>query len=354
MNKKITWIIGLQALIIITLFWVLVFYGKDEFEAYQGEHEEEIESPNLVSEKDGISVVELTPETQTNSGISTSKIQSMSHQGSIKTFGSVLPIDKLIEAKTQYVALTTELNIAKSSSPQLQAQLQRLKTLNEDDKNVSDSVVQEAQSQLNASQAKIQAIQSQLAIVKSSMQLMWGEALARLVTDGQAAPDLNRLLTRQNVLVQVSLPATANTPTSGSSIQIASLSERASTVKAMYISPATNADISGIGKTYFYSAPAESLRVGMRVNVVQKNITNGEANGVLIPSSAVVWHGGKPWIYVKKQNNQFVRQPISTDTEVNEGWFNTGIPAGSQVVTSGAQLLLSEEFKYLIKNENED
>jgi hypothetical protein len=252
------------------------------------------------------------------------------------------------------VALTTELNIAKSSSPQLQAQLQRLKTLNEDDKNVSDSVVQEAQSQLNASQAKIQAIQSQLAIIKSSMQLMWGEALARLVTDGQAAPDLNRLLTRQNVLVQVSLPATANTPTSGSSIQIASLNERASTVKAMYISPATNADISGIGKTYFYSAPAESLRVGMRVNVVQKNITNGEANGVLIPSSAVVWHGGKPWIYVKKQNNQFVRQPISTDTEVNEGWFNTGIPAGSQVVTSGAQLLLSEEFKYLIKNENED
>jgi len=154
MNKKITWIIGLQALIIITLFWVLVFYGKDEFEAYQGEHEEEIESPNLVSEKDGISVVELTPETQTNSGISTSKIQSMSHQGSIKTFGSVLPIDKLIEAKTQYVALTTELNIAKSSSPQLQAQLQRLKTLNEDDKNVSDSVVQEAQSQLNASQSQ--------------------------------------------------------------------------------------------------------------------------------------------------------------------------------------------------------
>lgn len=354
MNKKITWIIGLQALIIITLFWVLVFYGKDEFEAYQGEHEEEIESPNLVSEKDGISVVELTPETQTNSGISTSKIQSMSHQGSIKTFGSVLPIDKLIEAKTQYAALTTELNIAKSSSPQLQAQLQRLKTLNEDDKNVSDSVVQEAQSQLNASQAKIQAIQSQLAILKSSVQLMWGEALARLVTDGQAAPDLNRLLTRQNVLVQVSLPATANTPTSGSSIQIASLNERASTVKAMYISPATNADISGIGKTYFYSAPAQSLRVGMRVNVVQKNITNGEANGVLIPSSAVVWHGGKPWIYVKKQNNQFVRQPISTDTEVNEGWFNTGIPAGSQVVTSGAQLLLSEEFKYLIKNENED
>lgn len=354
MNKKITWIIGLQALIIITLFWVLVFYGKDEFEAYQGEHEEEIESANLVSEKDGISVVELTPQTQANSGISTSKIQPMTHQGSIKTFGTVLSIDKLLEAKTQYLALTTELNIAKSGTQQLQAQLQRLKTLNEDDKNVSDSAVQEAQALANANQARIQAILSQQSNLKSSVQLMWGEALAELVTSGHTTSDLNRLLTRQNVLVQVSLPATANAPIAGSSIQIASLNERASSVKATYISPAISADISGVGKTYYYSAPAEQLRVGMRVNVVQKNTVNGEQNGVLIPSSAVVWHGGKPWIYVKKQNNQFVRQPISTDTEVDEGWFNIGIPAGSQVVTSGAQLLLSEEFKYLIKNENED
>lgn len=354
MNKKITWIIGIQALIIITLFWVMVFYGKDEFEAYQGEHEEEIESPNLVTQKDGISIVELTPETQANSGISTSKIQTITHMGSIKTFGSVLPIDKLIEAKTQYVSLSTELNIAKSSTAQLQAQLQRYKTLNEDDKNVSDSAVQEAQALLNANQAKIQAIQLQQANLKSSVQLVWGEALAGLISGEQKNDELKRILTRQNVLVQVSLPVANSTPTEGSSIQIASLNERAIKVKASYISPAINADVSGIGKTYYYSAPAESLRVGMRVNVVQKNTGNGEMTGVMIPSSAVVWHGGKPWVYVKKENNQFVRQPISTDVEVDEGWFNTGIPAGSQVVTSGAQLLLSEEFKYLIKNENED
>ncbi len=353
MNKRITLIIGLQALIIITLFWVLVFYGKDEYEAYQSEQEEEIESPNRVSEEDGISIVKLTPETQRNSGITTSKVQKFYYQGSVKTFGSVVSIDKLIEAKTQYVALATELNIAKSSSHQLQAQLQRLKTLNEDDKNVSDSAVQEAQALVNANQAKIQAIQQQQLNLTSAIQLQWGEALSPLITGSQLAPHLSRLFTHQNVLVQVSLPATTNTPVAGSSIQIASLNERASTVKAVYISPATNADMSGIGKTYYYSAPAESLRVGMRVNVVKTNTSQND-HGVLIPSNAVVWHGGKPWVYVRKPNNQFVRQPISTDTEIEEGWFNREIPAGSEVVTSGAQLLLSEEFKYLIKNENED
>jgi multidrug efflux pump subunit AcrA (membrane-fusion protein) len=354
MNKKITLIIGLQIVIIVTLFWMLVFYGKDEFESYQSEREEEIESPNRVTEKDGISIIELTPETQTNSGISTSKIQKFAYQGAIKTFGSVVSIDKLIEARTQYVALSTELNIAKSSTQQLQAQLQRLKTLNADDKNVSDSVVQEAQALANANQAKITALQQQQDNLKSSIQLQWGMSLTQLIVGGQLAPHLHQLFTRENVLVQVSLPATANIPVMGSHIQIASLNERASTVKATYISPAINADISGIGKTYYYSAPAESLRVGMRVHVVQTSGSNNQIEGVLIPNNAVVWHGGKAWIYVKQDDDQFVRQPISTDTEIEEGWFNQGIPAGSQVVTSGAQLLLSEEFKYLIKNENDD
>ncbi len=57
--------------------------------------------------------------------------------------------------------------------------------------------MQEAQALVNASQAKIQAIQFQQANLKSSVQLMWGEALAQLITGGQTAPELNRLLTRQ-------------------------------------------------------------------------------------------------------------------------------------------------------------
>ena len=33
MNRKVATIIGLQAFLIIVMFWVLVFYGKDEDEA---------------------------------------------------------------------------------------------------------------------------------------------------------------------------------------------------------------------------------------------------------------------------------------------------------------------------------
>ena len=101
----------------------------------------------------------------------------------------------------------------------------------------------------------------------------------------------------------------------------------------------------------------------MRVNVAAESTANESTDGVVIPSNAVVWYAGKAWAYFKAEskdkNNdinsvKFIRKPINTDTEVDEGWFNQGLDENSEVVISGAQLLLSEEFKYQIKNENED
>ena len=97
----------------------------------------------------------------------------------------------------------------------------------------------------------------------------------------------------------------------------------------------------------------------MRVNVEIKetaNNHNNNAKGIVVPSSAVVWYGGKAWVYKKNSQDQFMRLPISTESPTNGGWFNQSkqINGGDELVTNGAQLLLSEEFKYQIKNENQD
>ena len=57
MSRKLSLIIGVQALLIIALFWVLIFYGKDEYEAYQNSHEDVIATPNHISKKDGMNIV---------------------------------------------------------------------------------------------------------------------------------------------------------------------------------------------------------------------------------------------------------------------------------------------------------
>jgi hypothetical protein len=108
------------------------------------------------------------------------------------------------------------------------------------------------------------------------------------------------------------------------------------------------------GKTYFYHAKTTELRAGMQVNALS-NKSKGSTTGVIIPNSAVVWYGGKPWIYRKTGTDKFSRLPINTDVETENGWFYKGnLKPNDQIVTSGAQLLLSEEFKYQITNENED
>lgn len=358
MNKKTTLIIALQAVLIVTLFWVLVFYGKDEYEAYQNEQEEEIESLNRVSTNEGINVVSLTPATQQNSGIQTIKINTAHFQGEIKSFGNVMGIDSLIEAKSRYLNLKSEIAIAKSASTHNLQQYQRLKTLNADDKNVSDQALQAALANVEADKARVSASELQIKNLQTNTKLLWGESLANLAFADNPPPHLANLLARKNVLLQISLPLSSGTPKPGSSVNVTPLNESVEPIQAIYISPATQSDTNGFGKTFYYSAPGDLLRIGMRVNVVKTSAASKTASGVVIPSNAVVWYAGKAWAYFKtgqdKDQVQFIRKPISTDTEVDEGWFNQGLAEDSEVVVSGAQLLLSEEFKYLIKNENED
>ena len=362
MNKKLALIIGVQALLIIALFWVLIFYGKDEYETFQNSHKDEIATPNRISEKDGINMVSLSAATQLNSGITTAKVVSSSFAGKVKGIGSVVAIDSLVEAKASYLRAQSEIALAHAASGNNMQQYQRLKTLNDDDKNVSDKVVQDALASVNGDKAKIVATELQLNNLKRAIKLQWGETLANIVFSDQLAPHLANLLSRKNVLVQVSLPPDSIAPSAGSVLKISPLNT-SSIINATYLSPATQGDATGYGKTFYYSAPAEQLRIGMRVMAETDANNSKMSSGVVIPNQAIVWFGGKPWAYFKQGKNkngddQFARKPVTTDTEVgagsDSGWFNQGLVDDSIVVTSGAQLLLSEEFKNQIKNENDD
>jgi hypothetical protein len=358
-NKKLPIIIGLQALLIVVLFWMLIFYGQDEYEEYRLELEEEIESPSRVTEENGINMVTLPLATQQNSGIKTAKIIGTSYQGEIKSFGNVVPIDTLIQAKAQYLNLQSSIQLARASSVQKTQQYQRLKMLNADDKNVSDLAVQESLTSINTDNASITAAELQLKNLQTSLQLQWGKELAKIALNEKLPPHLANLLNKNSVLVQVNLPLNTLAPPKNSTVTITPLTDSSQPIKAVYVSAATTSDTNGLGNTFFYSAPASLLRIGMRVNVELEAAASDATDGVIIPSNAVVWYAGKSWAYFKKNKdnsniNQFIRKPVATDTEIEAGWFNQGIEVGSEIVISGAQLLLSEEFKYLIKNENED
>ena len=356
MNRKVALIIGLQAFLIIILFWVLVFYGKDEYDSYNQAQEEEVVTPNRVKQVKGATVVTLSKDGQKQSDIQTVSLTSSQHQKTLNTLGNVISIDTLIELRTRYLNAKANANIARASLANSKQDYQRMQSLNRDDRNVSDHVMLAAQAAFKADQAKVQAAETEANNLNDTMRQTWGETLANEASKEPASASLQSLLQHKEVLLLITLPADSNVK-AGETISVVPNGAQTKAINAKLVAASPQTDSTIQGRTYYFRAPAENLRAGMRVSVEMKDSASNKASdGVAVPASAVVWYAGKPWVYKKQGEESFIRLPISTDNEINGGWFNRSeqLAAGDNLVVNGAQLLLSEEFKYQIKNENQD
>jgi len=97
--------------------------------------------------------------------------------------------------------------------------------------------------------------------------------------------------------------------------------------------------------SYFLAAPGDSgLLPGMNTAVY---VPSGKTyEGVFVEDTAIVRWQGRSWIYLRAGPNSFKRHPISTDQPVSDDdYVVSDIPAGSEIVMRGAQVLLSEEAK---------
>ena len=366
MNRKAITIIILQALLIVLLFWFLVFYGKDEYEEATSEGEEGIDSKSVVvtqnaSDK-GAATLILSIASQQQSGIQTEKLTAAQHQSTTASYGTVEAIDSLVNLRASYLAAIADGNVTRATMSSAQQNVQRLQLLNQDDKNVSDRVLQEAVAVLNNEQAKLAASSTLAKGIHDSMRQQWGTTLANWAIKTGVNSELQPLIASREVLLKVTLPFNV-TPNKNSLLQIAQIGGQTFLAKARFVSDAPQTDSTIQGKTYYYLAPARNLRAGMRVTArmdAQKQATFG----VIVPHEATVWFANQAWVYQKlgaekPAHDKFIRRLISTEIEIESteisGWYNTsGLNAGDELVVKGAQLLLSEELKYQITNENDD
>jgi hypothetical protein len=189
MNRKVAAIIGLQAIIIVILFWVLVFYGKDEYEAYtHGNDASEIESKPHITNENGAVVVTLSSASQQQSGIVSQPLNAASHQTSLSSYGMVIGIDPLIELRTRYLSARADANVVRSSIANSQQEYQRMLQLNRDNKNVSDRALASAEVTLKSDQARVTAAETAANSLRDSIRQQWGETLATWVTGASGEP----------------------------------------------------------------------------------------------------------------------------------------------------------------------
>jgi membrane fusion protein, multidrug efflux system len=361
-NKKLTLIVVIQTILIIFLFWILVHFAKDEYHAFNQGQEEEIETPDRVAIKNGATVVNLSPDAQLQSEITTSSISRLAHASVLNTLGNVMNIDTLIELRTRFINAKANANVARAALASSMQEFKRMQQLNQDNKNISDQALLKVEAIYKSDQAKLNAAEIEAKNLRDTMRQTWGDALADSATRETSHENFNKLLSHQYVLIMVSYPVDAAKPKANQTIHVYPTGSSMQPIKATFFSEAPLANQTIQGVTYYFTAPANQLRAGMRLTIQiteasqKTNIANKNENGVLIPNSAVVWYGGKAWVYKKIDADNFMRLPINTDNPTEDGWYSQSkqITAKDELVTKGAQLLLSEEFKYQIKNENED
>jgi hypothetical protein len=290
----------------------------------------------------GERVITLDAAAQQQGGVQTIQLVNVPHQRQLRAFGVVADLAHLTELSTNYATAKSQLHTTQAKLALSRAAFQRARALYQGlPQTISLAQFQTAEASFQVDQASVAAAESQVRALTQTAGQVWGPVFARALVEG--APILTRLIERQDVLVQLTLrPGELVTmPPAIAFVQ----SERGSRISIDYASAATKTDTRIQGPSFFYTAPAESgLQPGM--NVLAFIAAEQQVTGALVPASAVVWLQGHSWVYVQTGAESFVRYEITTDLPATGGGYvATTLPPDASVVTQGAQMLLSEEFR---------
>lgn len=285
-------------------------------------------------------------------GLVVEPLRAVAFQPETAAYGKVLDIQPLLELRVRHRAARAEAEVAAAALDLARRNRERLGTLHREDI-VAERELIHAEAQWQSDRAKAGATLRLLDEIRHQAEQAWGAAVARLALD-EGSTLFDELLSHRRVLLLVALPRGYVLPQRETPLFIAKDAERAKAVRAYPIAPATQTDDLVQGETWFYQAADASLRSGMRVQVWAP-LAGTRLNGVALPLTAVVWQGGKPWVYRQTGPGRFGRVEVAGYREHGGAWLvERGFAAGDRIVVTGAQSLLSEEFRGGIPDEDDD
>lgn len=332
-----------QAVVIIGLIWTLAWFGRDEFQA-DGDGEELATPPaTVVGDK-----VIIPPDAQRAAGIVVQSPAAAEFRASQRHFGVVADPRTLVDARQRYLNLGTQVVASEALLAQRRADLARIQSLFNEGRNATARELELAQANVAAEEQRLNALLTERRAVADGLRVIWGEALAERPGDGGTL--LARAASREVELVQFVLPAGVDPR--GTQWRVNVVNAEAPGAAASLVGRSPQAVPGLQGDTWLLAVPPSGLPAGARVRVLADSST--AATGVRVPPSAIVRFGGKAWVYVRVAPDQFERRPLGTERPLADGLFSDALTVDTQLVTAGAQLLLSEEFKFQIKNENTD
>jgi len=306
--------------------------------------EAQIQRPTRAVQQDGKTVLSFGVRAQRENGIAVTTVQTEHWREEAQATGIVLQLQPLLDLKTSYNTARMDIAKAQAAAQASDAEYKRLAELNRSSANVSEKAVEAARAAAESDQATLTNAQQSLTVLKDSIELKWGVAVANWLENG--SPQLSALVAQREFLVQVTATGGESvTPPHHATMQLPSGAH----AEARLLSSLPQLDPRLQAQSFLYIVRAHpGLVPGMNLTVALP--TGALRDGVIVPESAVVWWQGQSWCYVEAPAGKFTRVEVPTGNSAPGGWFvSGGITPGTQMATKGAQTLLSEEFRSAIQ-----
>jgi len=295
--------------------------------------------PAQISVENGQTVLTLDTLTQNRLGLEVATLTTTVTRAQVTSPAVVLPVQDLAAFRNGYIATQTQLQKLRVELDVTRKEYTRLKTLFEQDHNISEKSLQSTEGALKANEADERAGEQQRNLQKSMVRQEWGSVAAKWAVQG--SPELQRILDQTEMLVQMTMPSGIKYDAPRTiSLEIPG----GIRTEANFVSTFPRVDPRIQGRSFLYLAHAQpGLAPG--VNLPARLSVGNPMKGLIVPTSAVVWSEGKAWIYRQTAADRFTRRAVPTDIPVGKGFFVTeGFSPGDKLVVQGAQALLSEEL----------
>lgn len=293
-----------------------------------------------------------TTSLQESAGLKTQILQAFDQPVEFAAYGAVISLEPLLILRQQFVAAQAQQQSAQARYQEADQNLQRTQNLHQHDI-VSTRRLQEQQAQWRNDKANLSNSSTQQQTILASSRLQWGDALTDWFVQNSGKQAEPFIRNRAQIL-EIILPASFQLKPEIDKIAVNAQGHREQAIVADLISPAPTVDPVSQGVRYFFVVQGNTMPVGTHVSAWiaggdQKNL------GVLLPENALIWHLGHAFVFVKSARNEFDRHALPEIKRVDQGYFVSGdLKPGDEVVTIGAQTLLSRELKSQIPKEDDD
>lgn len=301
---------------------------------------------------ENINTVILDPEQQLRAGIQTIALSQSKLGPESIAFGTVVNLERLLLVRQQYLQSLAQQQTAHAKNAEAQLNLSRTQSLHNQDI-VSSRRLQEQQAQAQTEQAQLAISHYQNELLLNNCQLEWGADLCQWLTEAKGR-HIQEFLEQKAQLVQITLPAGHELTVNQKQIFIDEHGKRENAIPASLISAIPLVDNLTQGRRYFFKSTLRPIAYGSHLTVwLSESAQNNLA--VDLPRSAVVRHNGEAVVFIRTQPNQFSRVILHHLTPNQACCFNTSeLLVGAEIVTTGAQTLLSQSLKTQIPEEDDD